>query len=133
MALAMVIRYYHGEPDLDRLHDALVLPALGGTTPALMVAVAAGKGYHASVSTDNPDLVKTSLQATMPPIVLLGPSEASGPGHYVVVTGMTQNGNAVRMHNGRVEDRWMDRDLFNERWEKTGYLAITLSPDGMIE
>lgn len=133
MTLAMLIRHYHGDPDFDRLHDALVIPALGGTTPALMVAVATEKGYHAHVSNNNPDFVMTALEAAAPPIVLLGPSEVSGAGHYVVVTGLTEKGDAIRMHDGRIKNRWMEFDKFIERWQKSGYLAITISPAGATE
>ncbi len=132
-ALAMLIRYHNGKPDIGMLHEALVIPALGGTIPALMIAVATEKGYHAAVSTDNPNAVTSALKEGMPLIVLLGPAESASAGHYVVVTGLTETGHAIRMHNGRKQDHWMNRETFCNRWETTGYTAITMTPSEDIE
>ncbi len=126
-ALAMLIRHSDGKPDLETLREALMLPALGGTIPALIVAVAAEKGYHADVWTDNATVLESALKDGIPLIVLLGPTEPPGPGHYVVVTAITETGDGIRMHDGPKRDRWMDREMFYSRWEKTGYLAITIT------
>ncbi len=127
-ALAMLMRFHGDEPDEDRLRDELTIPALGGTIPALLVAVAQAAGYDTTLRQHDPDAMLKAMQDGTPIIVLLAPTGNTTVGHFIVVTGRTQDGKHIRAHDGPHRDRWMDANSLTRRWRQTNYLTIAITP-----
>lgn len=131
-ALAMLIEYYDGTTDYEHLRNTMTVPALGGTIPALIVAAATEAGYDAAVIDGDPDTLASHLRKALPLIILLGPIDGNETGHFVVATGMNRGRRAIRIHDGKLADRWVTAESFRTRWSLSNYTAIriTKGPSG---
>jgi ABC-type bacteriocin/lantibiotic exporter with double-glycine peptidase domain len=122
--VGMVLQYVGVATDPVALHKDVYVPALGGSTPALLAAGARQRGVQARVVYGSTEVLAVWLNQAVPPIVLLRSADAA-KGHFVVVTGLGRRG-SVRVHSGRKPDMWYPPKLFNELWKNARYTAVLI-------
>lgn len=110
----MVARHYGLDPDPDALLAAAYIPALGGTTPEVLLHAAPTAGLASRAilpaTPENPAPIFDALSAGRPVILLLAPaSGAADPtlGHFLVATGFRPGTRALRVHTGNTPNRWL--------------------------
>jgi ABC-type bacteriocin/lantibiotic exporter with double-glycine peptidase domain len=116
--LEMVLRYHGVEVDFEQLRNEVHVPALGGTIPDLIADYAVNKGLQACVTRGDLTNLRDWLDERAPPIVLFGPFQTGQTnGHFVVVTGITDDTSGIRLHSGNKPDTWLDAGEFMKRWD----------------
>lgn len=121
----MVLQYAGVETDPSTLYRELYVPALGGTTSALLVAAAQRRGARAETVYGTMSDLASWLCAGVPPIVLLRLSGDAETGHFVVVTGLNREG-SVRVHSGQKEGVWYSQEQFDSLWANGRYTAVLI-------
>ena len=122
--LSMLFALYGITVPLAEVEQQLFIPALKGTTPELIVDFGLRNGLKLEQGQKDWGFLVENLERGLPAIVLFGPSAGGETGHFVVATGLNRYRNKVRLHDGRLENRWMLRDNFLARWERGHYTVL---------
>ncbi len=114
-ALAMALGY-HGVPhDMARLSQSAYIPAMDGSTPELLATVAMDHGLNASLAEADPETLRRAIDARLVPIVYLTPTATSNVGHFVVISGVSFDGDKLLIHDAAHKSRWIRTRTLLER------------------
>lgn len=120
-ALAAVLRFYGDDADAAELAGRLYTPAVKGTLTMDMYLEAYRRGYVSTQGPGGPAGVRRRLDSGIPVIILLKyPALLGGVGHYVVVTGYSNDPAGLFLLWGDGRLSWMDQRSVDTMWERTG-------------
>jgi len=125
-ALKSVLTYWDVKFDETRVDNALHVPALNGTIPALIVEEARRRLLNVEILHPDFDDLALLLNDGLPPILLLSTNKQQDRGHFVVLTGIANDMVAVRLHTGTSKDLWIRRDYLIDRWQGGNRTTIVL-------
>ena len=125
-SLAMVLQFHGRLGDEERIAADVHLPALHGTIPELLAEAARKTGLQAHIERGSPEELRRWLADGTPPIVLLGAPRAADRGHFVVVTGVADDGEEVYVHSGRRANQPLAARTFHAQWKQGGFTALLI-------
>jgi len=127
VALAMALDYYSLPYDIHELTNEAFIPFLGGSTMLLLADVAAEHGLSVSRQESNLPALHTTISEKQLPLIYLAPEENSGPGHFALVTGVSDNLRHVRIHGTTKPDRWIRASRLPSCATNTAFPSLVLS------
>jgi hypothetical protein len=126
-ALAMVIRYYRGDPASVDAADRAYDPVLRGTLVTELAKTAREVGFDAEVLRPDPDLLVALLRSGVPPILLFGTGRAPlVRQHDAVVVGWDPVRDRGEPHNGGAPAPRYERHDLVERWRAARGFALVV-------
>lgn len=130
-ALAMVLRYWGAEVDVEELGRALVLPSAGGALTLELEFQARRRGFRARAVRGTLDVARRELRQGRPLIVFqdLGAGVISVP-HFAVLVGFDDRAEVVVLHSGTTAFHILSYDAFRRTWEaQRGWTLLVTRPD----
>ena len=126
VALKSVFAYHGVSFDETSLNNALHLPALNGTIPALILEEAQKRLPKSKILHPSFNELFSFLKNGNPPILLLSTEKEKNRGHFVVLTGISRKGQVLRLHTGNTENTWISLDSFKKKWKAANCAAILI-------
>jgi len=117
--------------DRDLLMQRLYSPGAGGTLTMDLLLEARRRGLEAEQVSGTEDALVDELRDFNPVIVLLKyPGLRSAAGHFIVVTGYSDNpaGFFVLWGDGKVS--WMKKERFHQFWTGSGFWMLRVRARG---
>ena len=129
-AAAMVMRFF-GATDVyaDTFATRLVPGAAGMRTSDLVDALR-DRGWHTSALRGDATIVRASLAARVPVVVLI--DAGSGRFHYVVVVGWS-SGRVILHDPARGPFRVLDEGSFERAWSRSSFWTMLVTPKALPE
>jgi ABC-type bacteriocin/lantibiotic exporter with double-glycine peptidase domain len=125
----MVLNHHGIDVSLEETTSELYSPSLKGTLITDMRKFASLYFSSARIKKSTPCAVMEALSEGNPVILFvdLGSSLFSTP-HYIVVVGYDIDSQELVYHNGYSKFLKAPFEVINEKWEKTGFLALFIDP-----
>ncbi len=131
-ALASVIGYWGRGTDMEEVAKEVYNEDLKGTLPIDMFLYAKDRGFSAEYYKGGLDDLKQNVSAKAPLIIFLNLGYDFYPvGHYIVVTGYSDNLKAIIAHSGKEKDKAYEYDELLKYWSRTGFSTLLVKPKGM--
>ena len=130
-ALAALFRYMGMEADPDLLAQKLYSPGAGGTLTMDLFLEARRRGLEARQISGSGGTLIQELVDHNPVIVLFKyPGIQESPGHFILVTGYSDDPPGFFMLWGDGKLSWMGLDRFNRLWSKSGFWMLAAHGGG---
>ena len=131
-SLAGVATFWGRPTATDTLHEELPKAEGGGVLSIDLLLAARDLGFESLLIAGDRDLIRDSINAGKPLILMLQIFDAIGHKgdlfHYVVVDGFDPNQDLVRVHFGDGNARWIRLEKIASAWADTDYATILIEP-----
>lgn len=137
----LILRYWNQAADYDSLMKSLYNPEKEGTRSTALLPLFRQKNLNARLMKGSWDLLKTAIEAEIPPITMVeqgvAPSESSsltqklyqGQFHFYPVTGFVRNPRHVLVEAGE-QTQAIPWNTFQSMWKQTdNYFLLAWDPD----
>ena len=132
-ALAALLKYMGLEADPDLLLQRLYSPGAGGTLTMDLYLEARRRGLEARQISGSEDALVEELRDYAPVIVLLKyPGFRNSTGHFILVTGYSNNPQGFFMLWGDGKISWMELDRFHQFWSGSGFWMLSVHGTGVL-
>jgi ABC-type bacteriocin/lantibiotic exporter with double-glycine peptidase domain len=106
-ALAMALDFFHIPYSTNTLYSKAFIPALEGSTLQSLSKTAQDYGLAVTASFSDVSDFHHSIENGALPLVYLAPTDENNIGHFVIVTGVSDNLRFIRIHDTQAPNRWI--------------------------
>jgi tetratricopeptide (TPR) repeat protein len=136
-SLSAVMRYWRSPISIEALDPMLPKADNGGVLSLDMALAARRNGFHAELVVGDRNLIRASIQAGRPLILMIQLVDVVGESHdlfhYVIVDGFDPEKDLVRVQYGDGKARWVSLDRLSDSWDNTGFATLVITPAGETE
>ncbi len=123
--LAGVLSFWGKPIEPPQLRQEMYLAKLHGTLPMDLMLTAKAHGLKTDMVRGSLDTLRTELEAGRPVLAMLNTGFAAVPfDHYVIVTGLDDDRQRLKVHSAGKANTEMTYKKFMRQWEKTDYWTL---------
>lgn len=124
--------YWGHEVPTDELDRTLPKAKKGGVLLLDMLLAARDLGFSAELIFGEPTIVRGSIEAGRPLILMLRVFDSIGDSrdlyHYVIVDGFDSEGDLARLQYGDGAARWVSLERLSRSWDDTDFATLVIQP-----